>query len=142
MFSAFHGVYVDENKDYRSVHYIIAPDGDEGPRVEIQVRTLFEEGWSEINHRLLYKIKPTELNVFVRDASMILSALAGDCDTLGELMNKVSQYGTPNKGATGATSGLGLNADALHDSKPQAATGTVAGGRSLIDVLEEFLKGQ
>lgn len=52
------------------------------------IRRIFEEGWSEINHKLLYKKNNLSLNeeVLLEQASSILSSLAGDCDTLGELM--------------------------------------------------------
>ena len=51
------------NKDYRSIHYVIRNDTydpSSGVRlfqvkVEIQTRSIFEEGWSEINHSLIYK---------------------------------------------------------------------------------------
>ncbi len=40
---------------YRSIHYIIETgDKDDKTYVEIQVRTLFEEGWSEIDHLIRY----------------------------------------------------------------------------------------
>lgn len=56
--------------------------------VEIQTRSIFEEGWSEINHKLLYKRGNLRLDeeILLKQASSILSSLAGDCDTLGELI--------------------------------------------------------
>lgn len=40
---------------YRSIHYIIETgDKDDRVYVEIQMRTLFEEGWSEIDHIIRY----------------------------------------------------------------------------------------
>lgn len=40
---------------YRSIHYIIETgDKDDRSYVEIQMRTLFEEGWSEIDHLIRY----------------------------------------------------------------------------------------
>ena len=44
---------VDMKSDgiYRSLHYMIKYDGY---YVEIQARTLFEEGWSEVNHDIVY----------------------------------------------------------------------------------------
>ena len=42
---------VIDDKIYRSVHYIIKY---EGVYLEIQVRTLFEEGWGEVDHAILY----------------------------------------------------------------------------------------
>lgn len=41
---------------YSSVHYVIKFDKD-GPCCEIQVRTLLEEAWGEIDHDLNYPIK-------------------------------------------------------------------------------------
>lgn len=77
---------------YRSIHYTIraAEDGVIVP-VEIQTRSIFEEGWSEINHKLLYKKNSLSLDeeMLLRQASSILSSLAGDCDTLGELMTRI-----------------------------------------------------
>lgn len=74
---------------YRSIHYTIRAvnDGLIVP-VEIQTRSIFEEGWSEINHKLLYKKNNLSLDeeMLLTQASSILSSLAGDCDTLGELM--------------------------------------------------------
>lgn len=42
---------VDSKLQYRSVHYIVR---EETFYFEIQVRTLFEEGWLEFDHRILY----------------------------------------------------------------------------------------
>lgn len=134
IYSGIHDPHPHRDSDYRSIHYIITPDGDNGPRAEIQVRTLFEEGWSEINHQLLYNVKPTEMNVLLRHASSILSALAGDCDTLGELMNKISQYHELGKGTIIETSPSSTD---LPDTKILASE-----GKSLVDIMEEFLNGK
>ena len=40
-----------DGKVYRSVHYIIKY---KGVYLEIQVRTLFEEGWGEVDHAIVY----------------------------------------------------------------------------------------
>lgn len=42
---------IKSKKIYRSVHYIIKYSG---VYIEIQVRTLFEEGWGEIDHHIVY----------------------------------------------------------------------------------------
>ena len=48
------------DKGYRSIHYIIPATKIEGQSVncEIQTRTIFEEGWSEIDHKwnMIYKM--------------------------------------------------------------------------------------
>lgn len=77
----------EENKTYRSIHYTIYADKkdiDLYPRVEIQTRTIFEEGWSEINHKLVYK-KDTG-NQGLKKTSDVLSSMVGACDTIGTLM--------------------------------------------------------
>lgn len=74
---------------YRSIHYTIrAGKGEVIVPIEIQTRSIFEEGWSEINHKLLYKKNNLSFDqeLLLKQASSILSSLAGDCDTLGELM--------------------------------------------------------
>lgn len=78
---------------YRSIHYTIRAmkDGIIVP-IEIQTRSIFEEGWSEINHKLLYKKNNLSIDeeMLLRQTSSILSSLAGDCDTLGELMMRIA----------------------------------------------------
>ena len=70
---------------YRSVHYTLTTrPKNEDYLVEVQVRTLFEEAWGEIDHRVRY---PYEMNndLLVR-LSSILNRLAGDADELGSYM--------------------------------------------------------
>lgn len=70
---------------YRSVHYTLRTrPKNEDYMVEVQVRTLFEEAWGEIDHRVRY---PYEMNndLLVR-LSSILNRLAGDADELGSYM--------------------------------------------------------
>ncbi len=67
---------------YRSVHYIIHlhPSKKE-IRAEIQVRTIFEEGWSEIDHKIRY---PYELgNPVFEQFLVIFNRLAGSADEMG-----------------------------------------------------------
>lgn len=73
---------------YRSIHYTLnaeTRDIEKSPKLEIQTRTVFEEGWSEINHKLLYKTG--EKDVALQKASGILSGMVGECDAVGTLMN-------------------------------------------------------
>lgn len=76
--------------NYRSVHYI--PKTSPLKRElfsEIQVRTIFEEGWSEIDHKIRYPdfsdndTIVTFLNVFNR--------LAGSADEMGTFVNNLSK---------------------------------------------------
>lgn len=80
-------VRVDENRTYRSIHYTIygkATDIKAYPRVEIQTRTIFEEGWSEINHKLVYKRGAGSQEL--KKTSDLLSSMVGACDSIGALM--------------------------------------------------------
>lgn len=82
---------IEPNAVYRSIHYTLrSREENNSARMEIQTRTLFEEGWSEINHRLVYKNESVAGFTRLSQASRILSSLAGDCDTLGNFMKDIS----------------------------------------------------
>ena len=82
---------VVDNKVYRSVHYIVKY---RGLYVEIQVRTLFEEGWGEVNHSILYPVNNG--NATFQEYSDLLNRLSGLADEMSsffiilkdEVMNK------------------------------------------------------
>ena len=107
----------EENNTYRSIHYVI--NHLDEVRVEIQTRTVFEEGWSEVDHKSLYK-KNNE-NELVRFASSILSRLSGTCDELAELIKMIDVKSGSNKKM------------AVGDMKLEAES-------DIIDVLEAFIK--
>ncbi len=90
----YSNVRVDENKTYRSIHYTIYAQKNDistCPRVEIQTRTVFEEGWSEINHKLVYKTDSG--NQGLKKTSDVLSSMVGACDTIGMLMKMLYDTG-------------------------------------------------
>lgn len=60
---------------YTSVHYLIRPRADSLLCCEIQVRTLFEEIWGEIDHTLNYPTPST--NLACREQLRVLSKLVG-----------------------------------------------------------------
>lgn len=79
-------ISVERNEAYRSIHYTIYSnpiDITNSPKIEIQTRSIFEEGWSEINHKLVYKNDST---LQLKKLSTILSGLVGSCDAVGSLM--------------------------------------------------------
>ena len=94
IYSKLRNVEYQQDTDYRSIHYSIryVLPGEFAP-VEIQTRSIFEEGWSEINHRMLYKQPQNEHTLLLKQASSILSSLAGDCDVLAQLMKEILDYG-------------------------------------------------
>lgn len=67
---------------YRSVHYIIETQPAKVKfYAEIQVRTIFEEAWSEIDHTIRY---PYDIdNVLFFQFLLILNRLAGSADEMG-----------------------------------------------------------
>ena len=71
---------------YRSLHYIIKY---KGYYVEIQGRTLFEEGWSEIDHDIVYK--EAEDDEMLRDYSKLLNRLSGLADEMSSYFRKMKQ---------------------------------------------------
>ena len=70
---------------YRSVHYVIRSQPSHNPLVaEIQVRTIFEEAWSEIDHRIRY---PYEMdNPMMTRFLEIFNRLAGHADEMGSFI--------------------------------------------------------
>lgn len=60
---------------YTSVHYLIKPRKAAPICCELQVRTLFEEIWGEIDHKINYP-KPTE-SVSCREQLKVLSKIVG-----------------------------------------------------------------
>lgn len=73
-------------KAYRSIHYIIDPYPQKKIAfVEIQVRTVFEDGWSEIDHKVRYISKKGTKHVL--DSYLLaLNRIAGSADEIGTLI--------------------------------------------------------
>ena len=69
---------------YRSLHYIIKY---KGYYIEIQGRTLFEEGWSEIDHDIVYPyFKDDEM---LTDFSTLLNRLSGMADEMSSYFRRM-----------------------------------------------------
>ncbi|MDO4460407.1 MAG: GTP pyrophosphokinase, partial [Clostridia bacterium] len=69
---------------YRSLHYIVKY---KGYYVEIQGRTLFEEGWSEIDHDIIYKV--AESDDMLHDYSRLLNRLSGLADEMSSYFRRM-----------------------------------------------------
>lgn len=70
---------------YRSIHYIIeSQPGKKKLSAEIQVRTIFQEGWSEIDHRVRYPdySDNEHIGVFLD----LFNGLAGSADEMGSFV--------------------------------------------------------
>lgn len=73
-------------KAYRSIHYIINPQPNKNICfVEIQVRTVFEDGWSEIDHKLRYASKKGKKHKLDRYL-LALNRIAGSADEIGSII--------------------------------------------------------
>ncbi|MDR0426421.1 MAG: hypothetical protein LBH24_04525 [Clostridiales bacterium] len=75
------GAAVEFAERYRSVHYLIRLKSN--AKIELQTRTIFEEGWSAPDHELLYKHSD---NKHLLITSSLLSRMAGNCDDLVQMM--------------------------------------------------------
>lgn len=76
---------------YRSIHYIISTEPiNKVILSEIQVRTIFEEGWSEIDHKIRYpNLSNNQLtSVFLT----IFNRLAGSADEMGSFVKLLTEH--------------------------------------------------
>lgn len=71
---------------YRSLHYIVKY---KGYYVEIQGRTLFEEGWSEVDHDIVYK--ESQDDEMLKDYSGLLNRLSGLADEMSSYFRRMKQ---------------------------------------------------
>lgn len=73
---------------YRSIHYMVTLNlGEASYIAEIQVRTIFEEAWSEIDHKLRYPYYTN--NELLESNSLILNRLAGAADEFATNLVKI-----------------------------------------------------
>lgn len=69
---------------YRSLHYIVKYRGQ---YIEIQGRTLFEEGWGEVDHDIVYK--DAEDDEMLHDYSRLLNRLSGLADEMSSYFRRL-----------------------------------------------------
>ncbi|MGL5346213.1 MAG: RelA/SpoT domain-containing protein [Peptostreptococcaceae bacterium] len=75
---------------YRSVHYLIESyPTTEKVITEVQVRTIFEEGYGEIDHQLRYSLN--EIPELLEQNLMLLNRIAGSSDEMASLINSLSK---------------------------------------------------
>lgn len=74
---------------YRSVHYVISSQPiNRRVNAEVQIRTIFEEGWSEIDHKIRYpNFSDNEL---VGYFLTIFNRMAGSADEMGTFVRGLS----------------------------------------------------
>ena len=76
---------------YTSIHYVVRPRPESEVACEIQVRTLFEEIWGEIDHQVNYP-KPTEI-LACREQLRVLARLVGAGSRLADAIYRVHKEG-------------------------------------------------
>lgn len=74
---------------YTSIHYVVMPANDTRIKCEIQVRTLFEEVWGEIDHTINYPTK-TE-SIATREQLRVLSKLVSTGTRLADSIFRLHQ---------------------------------------------------
>jgi ppGpp synthetase/RelA/SpoT-type nucleotidyltranferase len=79
---------IESDKIYRSIHYIIKY---EGVYLEIQVRTLYEESWGEIDHAIVYP-KYTN-NPIMKQYTELLNRMSGLADEMASFFRIIENMG-------------------------------------------------
>jgi ppGpp synthetase/RelA/SpoT-type nucleotidyltranferase len=75
---------------YRSVHYIVSSQITRlKVLLEIQVRTIYEEAWSEVDHKVNY---PHKCEPVIGYLLSILNRLSGSADEMGDYVQTLQAY--------------------------------------------------
>lgn len=77
---------------YRSIHYVVLDKPNKRDRfcAEIQARTVFEEAWSEIDHRVRYPDYSDD--PLLKEYLLILNRIAGSADEMGSFLLRFQQH--------------------------------------------------
>jgi putative GTP pyrophosphokinase len=82
---------VQKATSYTSVHYLIRPRKDSPLCCEVQVRTLFEEIWGEVDHQINYPVPTSDLAC--REQIKVLSKIVGAGSRLLDSLYRVHSAG-------------------------------------------------
>lgn len=80
---------------YTSVHYIIRPNSSASITCEIQVRTLMEEVWGEVDHSINYPVKNDSNSC--RDQIKVLARMTSSCSRLVDCIFSTHKEHESNK---------------------------------------------
>jgi len=86
-FKKFELTVIQKPTSYTSVHYLIRPRADSPLCCEVQVRTLFEEIWGEVDHQINYPTPTT--NLACREQIQVLSKIVGAGSRLLDSLHRV-----------------------------------------------------
>lgn len=85
------GVETSENPNmYTSVHYVVSPNTSSAITCEIQVRTLMEEVWGEVDHTINYPHKSE--SVSCREQIKTLARVTSSCSRLVDSIFATDNY--------------------------------------------------
>lgn len=85
------GVETSENPNmYTSVHYVVSPNTSSALTCEIQVRTLMEEVWGEVDHTINYPHKSESLSC--REQIKTLARVTSSCSRLVDSIFATDEY--------------------------------------------------
>ncbi|UTY56159.1 RelA/SpoT domain-containing protein [Massilia sp. erpn] len=86
----------DHPRNYRSIHYILATrPTNRVINLELQVRTIFEEGWSEIDHKVRYPNFSDDPQLIY--LLSVFNGMAGNADDIGGFILKLASVLQNNK---------------------------------------------
>jgi len=112
------------SQGYRSIHYIILTRPlKEETRVEIQMRTIFEEGWSEIDHLVRYPYNMD--NPLLGEFLSVFNKMAGGADDMGTFTKNLSEWiSRKSQELSKAEQSIALLIDKLHKSTEELDAGS------------------
>ncbi|WP_019411161.1 RelA/SpoT domain-containing protein [Pseudomonas psychrophila] len=93
------GQVKDHEFGYRSIHYLVSSKPEKQIlTAEIQVRTIFQEGWSEIDHKVKYPdySDNQEVKLFLQ----VFNGLAGSADEMGSFVKNLTKVLSENERTT------------------------------------------
>jgi putative GTP pyrophosphokinase len=130
---------IEHEFGYRSIHYLaISQPGKDQYTVEIQVRTIFEEGWSEIDHKTRY---PYDFeNVLLTQYLVLFNRLAGSADEMGSFVKMLKDQLELRQGAHAAALAEKDKLIAELKAKVQSSQIQTSEKRSLVAGLDSLSK--
>lgn len=90
----------DSQTMYTSVHYVVQPNTKSALTCEIQVRTLMEEVWGEVDHKINYPEKAESLSC--REQIKVLARVTSSCSRLVDSIFLAHGEATKPKSKTSA----------------------------------------
>lgn len=86
--SSYEGVIAvsEHDKGYRSIHYVIS---FKGVYIELQMRTIYDEAWSDCDHNYVYKNEANPNNLALNQLTKILSKITNCSSDISELMRLI-----------------------------------------------------